>query len=254
MSVIFLSSFAFILCFILTPIVRHTFGVMGIVDRPHGIRKIHSVPIPRVGGIAVMGAYLGTFVLMLFLPVGVRGLMEANRPFMIHLLPAGALIFVVGLADDLMDLKPWQKLLGQVAASGLAYWGGVRILHIAEYSIPAWFSLPLTIFWLVVCSNAFNLIDGADGIAAGVGFFATVTMVLIGLLQHHFTLLIATIPLAGCLLAFLAYNFSPASIFLGDCGSLSIGFLLGCGAVLWGQKSATLLGMAAPLMAMAIPL
>lgn len=254
MSLIFLGIFSFILCFILTPIVRDTFRAMGIVDRPHGVRKIHSVPIPRVGGIAVMAAYVGTFVLILFLPVGVSGLMKANWPFMIHLLPAGALIFAVGLADDLMDLKPWQKLVGQLAASGLAYWGGVRILHIAEHPIPVWFSLPLTIFWLIGCINAFNLIDGADGIAAGVGLFAAATMLLVSLLLNHFTLLVATIPLAGCLLAFLAYNFSPASIFLGDCGSLSIGFLLGCYGVLWVEKCSTLLGLTAPVIALSVPL
>src|SRR5207247_514333 len=115
-------------------------------------------------------------------------------------------------------------------------------------------SLPLTLLWLVGCANAFNLIDGVDGLATGLGLFATLTMVIAALLHGNLTLAIATAPLAGALLGFLRYNFNPASIFLGDSGSLLVGFLLGCYGVLWTQKSATLLGMAAPLMALSIPI
>ena len=129
-----------------------------------------------------------------------------------------------------------------------------RFIIFRGHPLEMWFSLPITIIWLIGCTNAFNLIDGLDGLAAGVGLFATVTTIIAALTQQDLGLCIATIPLAGCLLGFLRYNFNPASIFLGDCGSLSIGFFLGCCGVLWGQKSATLLGMAAPLMAMAIPL
>src|SRR5947208_12565007 len=95
---------------------------------------------------------------------------------------------------------------------------------------------------------------GGDGLAAGLGLFATLTMAIAALLHGNLTLAIATAPLAGALLGFLRYNFNPASIFLGDSGSLLVGFLLGCYGVLWTQKSATLLGMAAPLMALSIPL
>jgi UDP-GlcNAc:undecaprenyl-phosphate GlcNAc-1-phosphate transferase len=98
------------------------------------------------------------------------------------------------------------------------------------------------------------LLDGIDGLAAGVGFVATATIVLAAAMQHNIELLMATVPLAACLLAFLRYNFNPATIFLGDCGSLFIGFLLGCDGVLWSQKSTTILGMTAPLMALSIPL
>jgi UDP-GlcNAc:undecaprenyl-phosphate GlcNAc-1-phosphate transferase len=254
LSLILLGTFSFVLCLVLTPLVRHAFHRMGMLDRPQGVRKIHSTPIPRVGGIAVMTAYVAAFGLVMLLPVPAGSMMKAHLSFMINLAPAAALIFAVGLSDDLFDLRPWQKLLGQVAASGVAYWGGVRILHVAELPMPGWLSLPLTVFWLVGCTNAFNLIDGADGIAAGVGFFATITMLLVALLQDHLTLQIVTVPLAGCLLAFLAYNFSPASIFLGDCGSLWIGFLLGCYGVLWVEKCSTLLALTAPVIAMSVPL
>ena len=120
--------------------------------------------------------------------------------------------------------------------------------------ISPWLSLPLTLLWLVGCANAFNLIDGIDGLATGAGLFATVTILIGALLSNNVPLALATVPLAGALLGFLRYNFNPASIFLGDSGSLTIGFLLGCYGVLWSQKGATMLGMTAPLMALAVPL
>jgi UDP-GlcNAc:undecaprenyl-phosphate GlcNAc-1-phosphate transferase len=112
----------------------------------------------------------------------------------------------------------------------------------------------LSIVWLIGCSNAVNLIDGMDGLAAGVSLLATITTLVAGLLSHNIGLVIATVPLAGCLLGFLRYNFSPASIFLGDSGSLTIGFMLGCFGLVWGQRHGTMLGMAAPMMALALPL
>ena len=108
--------------------------------------------------------------------------------------------------------------------------------------------------WLVGCTNAFNLIDGMDGLAAGVGLVATVTMLLAALTQNNLPLVLATIPLAGCLLGFLRYNFSGASVYLGDCGSLSLGFLLGCFGALWSDKSVTLVALTVPLLAVSIPL
>ena len=141
---------------------------------------------------------------------------------------------------------------GQIFAASLAYFAGIRILAIADHSAQ-WWSLPLTVLWLVGCTNAFNLIDGLDGLAAGIGFLSTLTIVLAALMQNNIALAVATIPLAGALLGFLRYNFSPASIFLGDCGSLLIGFLLGCYGVVWTQKCATVLGMLAPVMALALP-
>jgi UDP-GlcNAc:undecaprenyl-phosphate GlcNAc-1-phosphate transferase len=163
-------------------------------------------------------------------------------------------MFCTGLADDLLGLNAWQKLLGQSGAAILAYAAGVQITWVAGYSMPSWLNCPITLVWLIGCANAFNLIDGVDGLASGVGLFATVTTLVAGLMQPNIPLVLATAPLAGALLGFLRYNFSPASIFLGDCGSLFIGFILGCYAVIWSQQSATLLGMTAPLMALAIPL
>jgi UDP-GlcNAc:undecaprenyl-phosphate GlcNAc-1-phosphate transferase len=173
---------------------------------------------------------------------------------MADLMPAAMLVFVTGLIDDFFGLKPWQKLLGQLGGAALAFWAGVRIPGVGGIALPDLWSLPLTFGWLLLCSNAINLVDGLDGLAAGVGFFATLTIFTGALLHGNEPLAFATLPLAGCLLGFLFFNFNPATVFLGDCGSLLIGFLLGCFGIIWSQKSVTLLGITAPLMALSLPL
>ena len=246
-----LGGIAFALSLVLTPIFRDVFRSYGVVDAPDHGRKIHKYPVPRVGGVALACAYLGAFLL---LPGHVRLQLQPDLGLVARLAPAAALIFATGLIDDLLGLKPWQKLIGQIGAAGLAYWAGVRIAGLSFLPSDNWGSLPLTIFWLLACTNAFNLVDGMDGLAGGLGLFSTLTMLAAALLHGNTPLVLATLPLAACLLGFLCYNFNPATIFLGDSGSLLIGFLLGCFGVIWGQESATLLGMVAPLMAVSIPL
>jgi UDP-GlcNAc:undecaprenyl-phosphate GlcNAc-1-phosphate transferase len=158
------------------------------------------------------------------------------------------------LLDDWLNIKPWQKLTGQLAAALWAFEAGVKIVSIGGHPVVPCCSLVLTVGWLILCSNAFNLIDGIDGLATGVGLTATLTTLIAGLVSGDIMLALATAALAGCLLGFLRYNFNPASIFLGDSGSLLIGFLLGSYGIIWSQKSATMLGVAAPAMALALPL
>jgi UDP-GlcNAc:undecaprenyl-phosphate GlcNAc-1-phosphate transferase len=248
-----LGFFGFLTALNFTPLVRDCALRFGIVDRPDPIRKLHVGAIPRVGGIAVLLAYFLAFVLTRFGFSNMEFVLPKGS-VALGLLLAIVLIFLTGLLDDLIQLKAWQKLIGQLIAATVAYCSGVQIHVLHGHSLEFWIGLPVTLLWLVACTNAFNLIDGLDGLAAGIGLFATITTVIAALTQEDFGLAIATVPLAGCLLGFLRYNFNPASVFLGDCGSLSVGFFLGCCAVLWGEKSATLLGMVAPLMAMAIPL
>jgi UDP-GlcNAc:undecaprenyl-phosphate/decaprenyl-phosphate GlcNAc-1-phosphate transferase len=239
---------------LLTPFCRDLFLRLGYLDRPDNSRKRHRVAVPRVGGVAIAITYLGSFALLLLSPLKGGELVKAGLPVAFKLVPAAALVFATGLVDDLRGLKPWQKLLPQIVAALIAYWSGVHFNNVVGFHVPEWLMLPATVVWLVGCSNAFNLIDGLDGLAAGVGLFATLTTLLAALLKGNIELAFATVPLIGALLGFLRYNFNPASIFLGDCGSLLIGFLLGAYGVLWSDKSATLLGMMAPLMAVAIPL
>jgi UDP-GlcNAc:undecaprenyl-phosphate GlcNAc-1-phosphate transferase len=237
-------------------VVRNLFTNWGIVDKPDNLRKLHKNPIPRVGGIAIIVAYGVTFALLTRIPFTFweATLVQDAIGKISILFPAVLTIFSVGLLDDLIGLKPWHKLVGQGVAAFLAYSQGVEIHAFSPDSIWGWCNPVLSILWLLWCANAFNLIDGLDGLAAGIGLFATLTVLIAALTTNNMALMLVTVPLAGALLGFLRYNFNPASVFLGDCGSLLIGFMVGCFGMLWGQKSATLLGMTAPFMAVSIPL
>lgn len=254
-SLFFLTFVGFLLSLFLTPIVRNIFYRLGVVDVPDEGRKLHDRPIPRVGGIAIALAYTLAFGLLLVTKLQAGKIIWGAWPLIWKLFPAAGLMFVTGLLDDLVRLKPWHKLLGQGAAATVAYFAGIQVLGVSGAHFGSWWwSFPATLVWLVACSNAVNLLDGVDGLAAGIALVATATTLIAAFMQHNVELALATGPLLGCLIGFLRYNFNPASIFLGDSGSLLIGFLLGCYGVLWSQKSATILGMSAPLIAFSIPL
>lgn len=224
-----------------------------MVDRPDS-RKIHSRPIPRIGGIPIAISIVLTYLISLAWLRGHGVLSHADVLKALRLLPAAGLIFSTGLVDDLFGLKPWQKIVGQLAAAGWAYAMGVRIAGVAGFTTHFWWSFPLTIFWLIFCTNAFNLIDGVDGLASGVGLVASLTTLIAAIGFGHMPLALATAPLVGALLGFLRYNFNPASIFLGDSGSLTLGFLLSSYGVIWSHKSSTFLGLLAPIMAVSVPI
>jgi UDP-GlcNAc:undecaprenyl-phosphate GlcNAc-1-phosphate transferase len=256
-----LGTISFLLGMALTPLFRTLALRWDLVDHPDDSRKQHRVPTPRIGGVAVVMAYAGALLLVfLFTP-------NVERPHVQHLellkamLPGAAIIFITGLLDDLMGLRPIQKLAGEVVGAALALGLG---MHFTPGGFPfaaghpwlqhAWVALPLSLLWLVVCTNAVNLIDGLDGLAAGVGLFASVATLLLGVFTARPGLVLATMPLVGALLAFLVYNFEPASIFLGDSGSLTVGFMLGVFSLVWSQGTSSLSGFAAPLMVLALPL
>jgi len=245
---------AFVCALAVTPLARDVFKRAGLVDHPNGSRKTHSNPIPRVGGVSIVLS-IG-FSIAVTAGIGLWGPFFYNPSvqLLIRALPAIGIVFLVGLVDDACALKPWQKLLGQLIGAILAYAIGLRVMVVAGVPADNWLSLPLTIGWLLLCTNAFNLIDGIDGLSAGAGLFATLTILLSGVLDKDSALVLVTVPLAGALLGFLPYNFNPASVFLGDSGSLLLGFLLGCFGIIWRTKTATFFGMASPLLAMFVPI
>jgi UDP-GlcNAc:undecaprenyl-phosphate GlcNAc-1-phosphate transferase len=253
-SLFILSFIALLLSLALTPLLRDLSLRLGFVDQPDGRRKVHARAVPRMGGVPILVSYAGAYAVLLLLPLRAGNLLQKQSSMIGSVLPPVAIIFLTGLLDDWLDLKPWQKLLGEFGAAIWAWEAGVRIVGVAGRTPKPWCSLLLTIAWLILCSNAFNLIDGVDGLATGVGLAATLTIMIAGILHGDVALGLATAPLAGCLIGFLRYNFNPASIFLGDSGSLLIGFLLGSYGVIWSQKSATMLGMAAPALALGVPL
>src|SRR5207249_1124897 len=127
---------------------------------------------------------------------------SVNLPLALGLIPAAAVVCLVGLLDDLHGLRAWKKLLGQIAGASFAYLAGVNVSGVAGFAAHGWWSFPITVVWLVACSNAFNLIDGMDGLATGIGLFASFTTLAAALLHNNAALALATAPLVGALLAY----------------------------------------------------
>jgi UDP-GlcNAc:undecaprenyl-phosphate GlcNAc-1-phosphate transferase len=253
-TILLLTIVSLVVSLSLTPVTRLLAFRLNLVDLPDNKRKIHKKPIPRLGGIPIVLAYFGAcFAGAAFLThnhVAAHNGFAATRA----IAPAAILVFLVGLIDDVVGLKPWHKLAVEIVAALTVIGGGVRIHDISAFSLHPVLSVACTVVWLIACTNALNLIDGMDGLAAGIALLATMTTSIASLLSGHIELTIATAPLVGALLGFLVFNFNPASIFLGDSGSLTLGFLLGCYSVLWSEESATVVGMTAPLIALAVPL
>ncbi len=251
-SLLALSSF--ICALVITPLASRLFCRLGFVDRPGDGRKTHTVPTPRVGGISIIVSI--AFAVAVNAVFGLWGPFFYNPAiqFVIRLLPAVSIIFIIGFLDDIFALTPWQKLFGQLVGASIAYASGLRVVGFAGFAADNWLTFPFTVGWLLLCTNAFNLIDGLDGLAVGAGLFATLTILLAGILDKDSALVLVSVPLAGALLGFLRYNFNPATVFLGDSGSLLLGFLLGCFGVIWRAKTATFFGMASPILAMFVPI
>ncbi len=255
LTLIVVSCCSLLVSFLLTPFFRDFFGFLVIVDKPDA-RKIHARPIPRVGGIPLAVSYGLALLALVILQWRWKNLFSLHDPtiqLIIRLLPAMALIFVTGLIDDLVGLSPWKKLAGEFVAAGYACWIGVRLASPAGYSGPAIFIDILSVLWLIFCANAINLIDGMDGLATGVALLASISLLMAAVINHHPELALVILPFIGGLFGFLCYNFNPASVFLGDSGSLLVGFLLGSYGLMWNRHAATGLGMAAPLVALAFP-
>ncbi len=245
---LWLTGEAFLIALFLTPIIRDISRSFNVVDRP-GVRKVHIYPTPRVGGIAIAAAY----GIALFASGGAGAGAASVLPAW-KILPGAVIVFLTGLTDDFFNLKPLVKLLGLTAAAVVVFMNGLHVGDLATHPLPIWIDCPLTVFWLLLTSNALNLIDGLDGLCAGMGFVSTLTMFAAALLHGNMGLAFMTLPLAGALLGFLCHNSNPATVFLGDSGALLIGFLLGCYGMAWTLKTSTLLSMIVPLLAMAIPL
>jgi UDP-GlcNAc:undecaprenyl-phosphate/decaprenyl-phosphate GlcNAc-1-phosphate transferase len=253
-TLLLLTALSLVLSLLFTPTVRTLAIRYNFVDLPDNNRKVHKSPIPRVGGIAVASAYFGSLLMVLAFLSYERPELSASFGAFKSIAPAALVIFFIGLADDIFNLKPWHKFAGQFVAAGIVVSGGVHIHQFAAFHLHPMLLTAVTVIWLVGCTNAVNLIDGLDGLAGGISLLATMTVLIASLVSGDIGLAIATAPLAGALIGFLVFNFNPASIFLGDSGSLLLGFLLGCYSVLWSGKSVTTLDMVAPFMVLAVPL
>lgn len=242
----------------LTPVVIRVAERFGAMDQP-GERKVHDHPVPRLGGVAVYLSFVLVGVLALAFIPRIRGSFEQGGEFWIALATGSTVIFLLGLYDDLRHASVLVKFLVQFAAAALVmFWGGVRIQTLGvpfDGSIQlGWLWIPLTVLWIVGVTNAFNLIDGLDGLAGGVAFIATVTLFGISLVQTGSgKFVLTTAALSGALLGFLRYNRNPARIFLGDCGSMFLGFLLAVLSVVGAAKRTTTLALLIPILIVGVP-
>ena len=241
---------AFGLSLLLTPLCRALAVRMGMVDMPSA-RRINKTAIPRGGGLAIFIAFTAT----LYVGVDVLGLFAVPPVCTIHRMMALAgVLCLIGLADDKFSLPPLVKLGGQVAvALGAYFWAHVSFA--AHYPIlPLWLDCPLTVFWIVGAINAFNLIDGLDGLATGLASIAAIGMAgalfFAGMPENtliYFAFL-------GACLGFLRYNFNPASVFLGDTGSMFIGFSLAAMPLVAGGSNSLFVSLGVPILAMGVPI
>jgi len=236
---------AFVASILLTPLVKMLAIRIGAVDTPN-YRKVHARIMPRLGGLAIFGAFLiGYFILR---PE------DPTAPFII----LGALMIIItGVLDDMFEITAKAKLLGQLIAAGIVIYGGLDIDFI---KLPfggvldfGYLNIPLTILWIVGITNAINLIDGLDGLAAGVSTIALITIAGMALMMGNaFVFAMASI-LAVSALGFLFYNFHPAKIFMGDTGALFLGFMIAVLALM-GFKNITVISLVIPIIMLGVPI
>jgi len=243
---------------ILTPLARRFAHRIGALDHALSSRKIHGRPIPRLGGLAIVLAFYAPLAGLLLFHAGVNEIFLAERDHVIGLFLGGVLIALLGIYDDLRGAGAARKFIVQFAVAGIMYWLGYRIDDIANpFGAPlhlGWASLPFTLFWIVGVINAMNLIDGLDGLAGGVALVAVLTTFLISLQRGHPLMVLFSSALAGAILGFLFYNFNPATIFMGDTGSMFLGFVLATSAIQTNQKSSTAVAVLIPGIALGLPI
>ena len=242
----------------LTPIVRRLARHVGAVDTPGG-RRVHTLSTPRMGGAAILFAYLAAVLGCASLGYFKQEVAHSSRT-LIGFLGGAVFIALVGAFDDVRSLGAKKKLAAQIVAASLAYWAGARVTSldlpiVGQLVFHPVVAYLLSIGWILGFVNAMNLIDGLDGLAGGMAFFAALTNLVVALLTGNVVAAILNAALGGAVLGFLFYNFNPATIFMGDTGSLFLGYVLGTSALLSGrQKESTLVSLLVPLIALGLPL
>lgn len=244
---------AFVLALIFTPLAIWLAPKIGAMDIPKDERRVHSRPIPRFGGMAIfIGIMAATliFIMPKFIPgKSIEGI-----------LIGGALVYIFGVVDDLFDISPKFKFLGQILCACIVYASGIRLDFINDFlggedlimsNVVAFFA---TVLWVVGITNAINLVDGLDGLAAGITAIASLCIAYAGYIHGHYVAATAMLTVAGGALGFLPYNFHPAKIFMGDGGSQFLGFCLATFSLIQPVKSATVVSVAIPALVLGLPI
>lgn len=249
---------ALIVSAIATPIVAWLAHRFGWLDRPSEARKIHVRPVPRLGGIAVVLAFFAPILGLALWENRVSGLLYSDQRLVTGLFCGAAAIVGLGVYDDLKGASAKLKLLVQ-GLTALGLWlAGFRIELLGNPLGDAFdlgvLSLPLTMLWIVGVVNALNLIDGLDGLASGVALLATIVLFGVAFVDGAALLCLITVALGGSLVGFLFWNFNPAKIFLGDSGSMFLGFVLSAVSIWTQQKGATAIALLIPVLALGLPI
>lgn len=234
---------------VLTPLVRRLAVRTGAIDEPDE-RRVHVVATPRLGGVAIVLA----FVVMLLLAGQGVGLGQPLE----GVVAGGLLIAGVGVVDDVIELPPYIKLLGQITAAAVAVSWGARITWVTDplggMLHLSWLAVPLTMLWIVAVTNAINIIDGLDGLAAGVSGIVAMTVLVVAAGRGASGVALLGAILAGSALGFLRYNFHPASIFMGDTGAMFLGYMLAAISVEGTLKETTTIALIVPILALGLPI
>jgi UDP-GlcNAc:undecaprenyl-phosphate/decaprenyl-phosphate GlcNAc-1-phosphate transferase len=241
-----------------TPPVRALALRIGVVDQPGG-RHVHARPVPRLGGLAVLAAGLATLAIAPAFGVTVVSRLAAGGWGLGWLAAGVAVVVVAGVVDDVRGLGPRAKLGLQAVAAALALGGGFGLAGVTNpftgtYVEFGLLGVLLTLLWVVAITNAMNLIDGLDGLAAGVALIGSATLLAVSLAEGRADAALLWAVLAGALAGFLPYNFSPATIFLGDSGSLLIGYLMSVLALQSLEKGVTAVLVLVPILALGLPI
>lgn len=248
---IFLILVPIIISLVSTPFIMKLAFKVKAVSIPKDERRIHTKPMPLLGGLAIYLAFIITLILK-------KGPITTHE---VGIILGSTIILIEGIFDDIKDAKPWQKLLLQVTAAFCLIIFGVKINLITSPLAKiggtiniGWLSIPFTILWVVGITNALNLIDGLDGLAAGIALISTITIFIVAILCRREEAAVLTSILGGAILGFLPYNFNPASIFMGETGSALLGFLLAAISMEGAIKSATAFAITVPILALGLPI
>lgn len=248
---------SFALTLVITPILRSWAARVGLVDRPDGRRKLHRQAVPLAGGLAILISSVAVLSLGVTLSNPWQQLLQAQSDTLVGLLLAAIVICAVGVADDWRGMRGRHKLFGQLLAVSIVISSGVEVenVHLFGWEIMLGpLALPLTAFWLLGAINSLNLLDGLDGLLGSVGAIICLALVAMAVASGHWATAAVAACLLGALLAFLCFNFPPASIYLGDCGSMLIGLVVGVLAIQSSLKAPATVAMAAPAALMTIPI
>ena len=236
---------ALIVTYVCTPLVRTLAVKIGAIDAPDA-RKVHQVSIPRLGGLAI---YIGYMVSLLY---SVKDISSVKG-----LLIGSVILVAVGIWDDVKQIGPKTKLLGQIVAALMLpiFDNAIHFISIGDHMLYLeYLSIPLTVFWIVGFTNIVNLIDGLDGLAAGISLIACIAICIVTLQMGQVDLACITLALAGAACGFLRYNFNPAKIFMGDTGSMLLGYTMAAISVMGSVKTAATVGLVVPVIVLGLPI